>query len=64
MFRFGRTRAALVMAACGSCVVFAQGGQAPAAPPAGGGQGRGNQGPPPPMTFFVTITSLGKGGNL
>ena len=27
-------------------------------------QGRGNQGPPPPMTFFVTSTPIGKGGNL
>jgi hypothetical protein len=46
-------------------VVIAQGqppaGQQPAPPQP---QGRGTQGPPPPMTFFVTSTPIGKGGNL
>ncbi len=66
MTRFGSTKAALTMVALGTCVVVAQGGQAPA-PPAGQAPaapaGRGNQ-PPPPMSFFVTSTPIGKGGNL
>ena len=66
MTRFGSTKAALTMVALGTCVVMAQGGQAPA-PPAGQAPaapaGRGNQ-PPPPMSFFVTSTPIGKGGNL
>lgn len=63
MKRFGSTRAALTMLAFGTCVALAQ-GQTPA-PPAGGQApaGRGNQ-TPQPMSFFVTSTSLGKGGNL
>jgi hypothetical protein len=44
-----------------SIVTFAQ---APQAPPAGAGaQGRGPQGPPPPMSFFVTSVSKGDGAN-
>src|SRR5829696_8714500 len=44
-----------------SIVTFAQ---APQAPPAGAAaQGRGQQGPPPPMTFFVTSVSKGDGAN-
>ena len=44
-----------------SIVTFAQ---APQAPPAGAGaQGRGQQGPPPPMSFFVTSVSKGDGAN-
>jgi hypothetical protein len=66
MTRFGSTKAALTMVALGTCVVVAQGGQAPA-PPAGQAPaapaGRGNQ-PPPPMSFFITSTPIGKGGNL
>jgi hypothetical protein len=65
---FGSTRAAWIMVTLSTCVVIAQGGQ-PQAPPAAGQapaqpQGRGTQGPPPPMTFFVTSTPIGKGGNL
>jgi hypothetical protein len=38
--------------------------QAPQAPPAGAGaQGRGQQGPTPPMSFFVTSVSKGDGAN-
>src|SRR5688572_4985165 len=58
---FGSTGAAWIMVALGTCVVIAQGGQPPAPPQP---QGRGAQGPPPPMTFFVTSTPIGKGGNL
>jgi hypothetical protein len=60
---FGSTRAALIMATLGTCVVMAQ-GQPPAGQPPAAPQGRGNQAPPPPMTFFVTSTPIGKGGNL
>ncbi len=61
---FGSTRAVWIMVTLGTSVVIAQGpppatGQAP-----GQAQGRGTQGPPPPMTFFVTSTPIGKGGNL
>ena len=56
---FGSTRAALMMVTLGTCVVTAQ-GQPPAGQPAQP-QGRGNQAPPPPMTFFVTSTPIGKG---
>ena len=42
-----------------SIVAFAQ---APQAPPAGA-PGRGQQGPPPPMSFFVTSVSKGDGAN-
>ena len=65
---FGSTRAALMMVTLGTCVVIAQNpppaGQPPAGQPPAQPQGRGNQGPPPPMTFFVTSTPIGKGGNL
>jgi hypothetical protein len=67
MFRLGTARAALAIAAFGSCVVFAQGGQAPAAPPAGqppAGAPQAGAKPTAPMTFFVTSTAIGKGGNL
>ena len=69
---FWSTRAALMMTALGTCVVIAQGqapagqppaGQPPAGQPPAQPQGRGNQAPPP-MTFFVTSTPIGKGGNL
>ena len=51
------------MLALTTCIVSAQGGaQAPAAP-APQGQGRGGQ-TPPPMSFFITSTPIGKGGNL
>ena len=66
MKRFGSTRAGLTMVALVTCAVFTQ-GQAPATPPAGQAPapaaGRGGQ-TPPPMTFFVTSTAIGKGGNL
>jgi hypothetical protein len=66
MTRFGSTKAALTMVALGTCVMVAQGGQAPAPaagqPPAAPA-GRGNQ-TPAPMSFFVTSTPIGKGGNL
>ena len=42
-----------------SYLAFAQ--QPPAAPP---GQGRGPQGPPPPMSFFITSVGKGDGANL
>jgi len=49
-----------------TCVIAAQAPQTPPAPPAGQApaQGRGNQTPPPPMSFFITSTPIGKGGNL
>jgi hypothetical protein len=67
MIRFGTARAAVVIAAFGSSVVFAQGGQAPAAPPAGqppAGAPQAGAKPTPPMTFFVTSSAIGKGANL
>ena len=66
MRRFGFVQAphaTLAMLAFTTCIVSAQGAQAPAAP-APQGQGRGAQAPPPPMSFFVTSTPIGKGGNL
>src|SRR5687767_6553520 len=66
MKRFGSTRAGLTMVALVTCAVLTQ-GQAPATPPAGqppaAPGGRGGQAPQP-MTFFVTSTAIGKGGNL
>lgn len=55
--------ATFAMLALTTCIVSAQGAQAPAAP-APQGQGRGAQTPPPPMSFFITSTPIGKGGNL
>ena len=69
MMRLGSARAAFGIVTLGTCVAFAHGQQPPPAPaPAGQGQaapaqGRGNQ-PAQPMTFFVTSTAIGKGGNL
>ena len=67
MKRFGSTRAGLTIVALVTCAVFTQ-GQAPAAPPAGqppaAPGGRGGQTPPAPMSFFITSTPIGKGGNL
>ena len=37
--------------------------QQPAAPPAGGGQGRGAAAPPQPMSFFITSVGKGDGAN-
>jgi hypothetical protein len=55
--------ATLAILTFSTAIVAAQGAQAPPAgqPPA---QGRGNQTPPPPMSFFITSTPIGKGGNL
>ena len=66
MKRFGSTPAALMLLVFGTCVAAAQGGQTPPAAPAGQAPpaGRGAQTPPPPMSFFVTSTPIGKGGNL
>ena len=63
MFRFGTVGAALTIAAFGSCLVFAQAGQPPAGQPPAGAPQAGAK-PTPPMTFFVTSTAIGKGGNL
>src|SRR6187200_26851 len=66
MKRFGFLQpphATLAMLAFTTCIVSAQGAQAPAAP-APQGQGRGTQAAPPPMSFFITSTPIGKGGNL
>ena len=62
MIRLGSARAALAMVVFGTCVAFAQGGQPPANPPAT--QPPAGAKPTPPMTFFVTSTPIGKGGNL
>ena len=58
--------ATLAILALSTCLVSAQGGQTPPAAPAGQppAQGRGNQAPPQPMSFFITSAPLGKGGNL
>ena len=66
MKRFGSTPAALMLLVFGTCVAAAQGGQNPPTAPAGQAPpaGRGAQTPPPPMSFFVTSTPIGKGGNL
>jgi len=59
--------ATLAILALSTCLVSAQGGQTPApAAPAGQApaQGRGNQAPAQPMSFFITSTPIGKGGNL
>jgi len=63
---FGSTPAALMLLVFGTCVAAAQGGQTPPAAPAGQAPpaGRGAQTPPAPMSFFVTSTPIGKGGNL
>ena len=50
--------ATLAILALSTCLVSAQGGQTPApAAPAG-------QAPAQPMSFFITSTPIGKGGNL
>ena len=69
MRRSGSARAAVGMLVVATGVAFAQGAQPPqgGAPPAGqppAAQGRGNQAPPPPVTFFISSTPIGKGGNL
>src|SRR6187200_1622255 len=67
MRRFGFVQpphATLAILALSTCVLTAQGAQAPPAAPAGQAQGRGTQAPPPPMSFFITSTPIGKGGNL
>src|SRR4051794_41519738 len=51
---FAAAAAALL---AGASVVLAQAGQAPAA------QGRGQQAPPQPMSFFVASTPKGDGAN-
>jgi hypothetical protein len=54
-----------MLLAFGTCVAAAQGEQAPTAPAGQAPAGRGGaQTPPPPMSFFVTSTPIGKGGNL
>jgi hypothetical protein len=64
MGKTSRIFMALALSAVASTPIFAQGGGA--APGGGGGQGagRGPQGPPPAMTFFVTSTPKGDGANL
>src|SRR5215207_5962823 len=64
MKRFGFVQlphATLAILTLSTCMVAAQAGQAP--PPAAPAAGRGNQ-PAPPMSFFITSTPTGKGGNL
>ena len=61
------SRATVAILTLSTCVVAAQGAQTPPAPtPAAQTppQGRGNQAPPAPMSFFVSSTPIGKGGNL
>ena len=56
--RLSKHLAALTIALlAGSYLVLAQ------QPPAGGGQGRGPAGPPPPMSFFITSVPKGDGAN-
>ena len=64
MKRFGSTRAAALMVTLGTCVAFAQATPPAGQPPAQPQGGRGTQATPPPMTFFITSTPIGKGGNL
>ena len=76
MRRFGFVQpphATLAILALSTCLVSAQGGQTapaqppaqtPAQPPPPQPQGRGTQAPAPPMSFFITSTPIGKGGNL
>ena len=66
MRRFGSTRAATLLLVFGASIGAAQGGQNPPAtpPPQAPAAGRGTQTPPAPMSFFVTSTPIGKGGNL
>ena len=61
---FQLPHATLAILALSTCVLSAQGAQAPPAGAAGQGQGRGTQAAPPPMSFFITSTPIGKGGNL
>jgi hypothetical protein len=70
MKRFGFVQlphATLAILTLSTCMVAAQAGQTPppAAPavPAAPAAGRGNQ-PAAPMSFFITSTPIGKGGNL
>ena len=66
MRRFGSTRAARLLLVLGASIGAAPGGQNPPAAPApqAPAAGRGTQTPPAPMSFFITSTPIGKGGNL
>ena len=57
--------ATFAMLALSTCLVSAQGGQRRRRPPAPApGSDVEQQTPPPPMSFFITSTPIGKGGNL
>jgi hypothetical protein len=56
--------ATLAILTISTCIVAAQAPPAAPAAQAPAAQGRGNQAPPPPMSFFITSTPIGKGGNL